>query len=110
MTWRKSVMFALFNVKQFVEWISIGQPRRAFLVGTKQIPRRIESECNWKTDSGADHLARFEIGRNFHDGGALALEIVGGFPRSFINKIAVGKIRGAESEINVAVFIHRATE
>src|SRR5688500_9984468 len=61
---REAIMPAGLNVQQFVEWISVGHPRRSFLIGHEQVAIPVEGHANGEANAGAYGFTLREVGQN----------------------------------------------
>ena len=93
------------NVQQFVQWISVRQPRGSFLLRTEQIAMFIERERDWEADPRADGLTLAEVSRHLLNGAAIRIDVVLA-DSLVIDQISVGIVDGAQTEIDAAIFIH----
>ena len=103
MAGRKTVMASRLDVQQFVEWIPVRQPRRAFLIGDEQVADPVERHPNGEADAGADRLAFCEIGADTLNGAALGRRAVASLAGRLIHPIRLGETGGAEAEIDAAI-------
>ena len=101
--WRRAIEA---DMEQFVEGITIGQPRCPFLFGAEQVAVVVERQGDREADSGADRFAAREIGRDPLDRSALAMDVVGSLAIG-VEEVGIGEVGDIESEIKAAVGAHR---
>ena len=108
MTRRKAVVQSGLDVQQFVEWISVRQPRRALLLAGEKIAQPVEGQRAGEARAGANGLAFLEVRRDTLDRAVLQRGSIPGLSRGRVHKISVGVIRRAEAEVDRAVLrVHR---
>ena len=103
MTRRKAVVQSGLDVQQFVERISVRQPRRALLLAGEKIAQTIEGQRAGEARAGANRFAFLEVRRDTLDRAVLQRGSITGLARGRIDEIAVGVIRRAEAEVNGTV-------
>src|SRR5688572_23908158 len=99
MTRRKAVVLVGLNVQKLVKWISVGQPRGALLITTKQITIGGESQRDRKSDARAHRFPSAKIGRNLLNRAAVAFQVVTRFAIG-PDPVAVYVIASADAEIH----------
>src|SRR2546423_6887628 len=101
MAWREAIVPARLNVQQFVEWVSIRQPRCAFLIGGEQIARGVKRHADRKTHACADDFS-LPARQNLQDRPSLASHSVIGAARLLVDAISLVPFIAPEAEINLA--------
>ena len=99
---RESVVPALFDEEEFIEWVSVRQPGCALLVGAEEIAVVVEPQADRPADAGAEFFAGFEIRGDAQDGAAFGTQVVVSYLR-LIEFIGVVVPADAEPEQNRAV-------
>ena len=68
----KTIVTSGLDVQQLIQRIAVRQPGGSFLVRAEQVAFRIEGHAHGKSNSGANDLAVFKIGRDLHNRAAFA--------------------------------------
>src|SRR5439155_14360581 len=110
MAGRKTIMAAWHDVQQFIERISVRQPRRSLLLGAEKVAQVIESDRNWKADAGYQLLFARKVGRNLIDRAARRIQVVMTYAL-FIQSVRVRICQpDTESKINIVLFVQSDPE
>src|SRR5256885_3715120 len=97
---RKTVVAPRLDVQQFVEWISVRQPCRAFLIGDEQVADPVERHPDGEADASADCFPFCEIGADTLNGAAFGRRAIAGLAGRLIHPIRLREAGRSKTEID----------